>query len=59
LSNGAETIIAMAPQMHSQAPSGPRKPQNRTPAARSASLPANVVFRTSQPQLSPAMMPLA
>ena len=45
--------------MHSQAPSGPWKPQNRTLAARSTSLPAKVVWSTSQPQLVPAMMPLA
>src|SRR5207247_1636622 len=40
LSNGADVIIAKAPQMHTQAPSGPRKPQNPTVAARSSAAPA-------------------
>ena len=45
--------------MQHHAPNGPRKPQNPTAAARSASLPAKVVLSTSQPQVIPAMMPLA
>src|SRR5438093_969011 len=42
LSNGADVIIAKAPQMHTQAPSGPRKPQNPTVAARSSAVPAKL-----------------
>ena len=57
LSNGADAIIAMAPQMHTQAPRGPRKPQNETLAARSVAVPAKVVFRTSQPHDTPASTP--
>ena len=49
--------MASAPQMQSQAPSGPRKPQNGTPAARSRGLPAKVVRSTSQPHESPATTP--
>jgi hypothetical protein len=54
LSNGADAIIMSVPQMHTQAPNGPRNPQNRTPAALSAGLPLNVTRSTSQPQLAPA-----
>jgi hypothetical protein len=42
------------PQMHTQAPNGPRNPQNPTVAALSAGLPLNVVRSTSHPQLEPA-----
>ena len=56
-SSGAETTIARAPQMQTQAPSGPRKPQNETAAARSRALPANVVCSTSQPHDRPATTP--
>ena len=38
-SNGADAIIMSVPQMQTQAPSGPRNPQKRTPAALSASVP--------------------
>src|SRR5688572_23748500 len=54
LSNGAEAIIMSVPQMHTHAPNGPRKPQNRTPAAWSAGLPLNDIRSTIQPQLHPA-----
>ena len=57
LSNGPDVIIASAPQMHTQAPSGARKPQNRTPASRSAPLAAKVVRNASQPQAVPASTP--
>ncbi len=53
-SNGADVIMRRVPQMHTQAPSGPRNPQNRTVEARSATEPANVVRSTSQPQDKPA-----
>src|SRR5437867_616237 len=57
LSNGAEVIIAKAPQMHTQAPSGPRKPQNPTVAARCSAVPVKLVRSTSQPHASPASTP--
>ena len=57
LSNGADAIIAKEPQMATQAPRGPRNPQKCTVPARSSSLPAKVVRRTSQPQAHPARTP--
>jgi len=56
-SNGAEVSIANAPQMHTHAPNGARKPQNRTADCRSLSDPANVVVKASQPQVRPATTP--
>src|SRR5579862_7199012 len=41
------------PQMHTQAPRGPLKPQNLTVDAFSAGVPKKVVLRTSHPQESP------
>jgi hypothetical protein len=57
LSNGAEVIIAIAPQIDTQAPKGPENPQKRTLARRAASVPANVVRSTSHPHATPATMP--
>src|SRR5688500_13139321 len=56
LSKGADEIIISVPQMQMNAPSGPRKPQNRTERARCPSVPLNVVWSTTQPQVSPEMM---
>jgi hypothetical protein len=45
LSNGADVIIMIVPQMHTHAPSGAWKNlQNLTDIARSAAEPANVVL---------------
>src|SRR5581483_219786 len=52
-SNGAEVIMSRVPQMHTQAPRGPLKPQNFTVDALSAGVPKNVVLSTSHPQVSP------
>src|SRR5688572_1532130 len=52
-SNGAEAIIMIVPQMHTQAPSGPRNPQKRTDRERSSGDPRKVVCSTSHPQLRP------
>src|SRR5262249_42804757 len=56
LSNGAEVTITKGPQIVTQAPSGPRNPQNRTDSARCSGVPRKVVCSTNQPQLEPAMM---
>src|SRR5437879_12740291 len=53
LSNGADVIIAKAPQMHTHAPSGPRKPQNPTVAARCSAVPATIIRSTSQTHARP------
>src|SRR5256886_8216279 len=57
LSNGPDASIARAPQIATHAPSGPRKPQNVTPAACSSTVAENVVRRTSQPHAAPASTP--
>ena len=49
--------MAKAPQIATHAPSGARNPQKPTVADRSASLPAKVVFRASQPHATPASTP--
>ncbi len=56
-SNGADVTIANAPQMHTQAPNGARKPQKRTAVPRDASDPANVVDSATHPHVSPATIP--
>ena len=53
-SNGTEKAMANAPQMATHAPRGPRNPQKRTERPTWASEPANVVFKTIHPQVSPA-----
>ncbi|MSR35492.1 MAG: hypothetical protein EXR95_02445 [Gemmatimonadetes bacterium] len=54
-SNGADVIIVSVPQIATHAPSGPTKPQKRTPSSSSSRRPANVVRSTSQPHPSPAI----
>src|SRR5688572_10578748 len=54
LSNGTDAIMAKAPQIQTQAPNGPRNPQNRTVRARASSGAANVNHNTYAPQVMPA-----